>query len=214
MFNVDELLTCSAMPAISDVSLSLYKSFYENKLMPLVFSYDFFDGSSIQLEFPKARFRHLLGIQHIDHGITDDNIFQKLDDGLSFADWESDKRKHRKYNDMKDRIALFSCSYSTLKYGRIFYCPGRVVSNSPNVKLDYIILRQINNRGLNFGIRNEGGCHIPITIMPSRSSNIKKYVNEDKLKVVSGLTIKNKYSQEVIEKLTYADSFIMSDTNE
>ncbi|MBR1610198.1 MAG: hypothetical protein IJ672_01720, partial [Methanobrevibacter sp.] len=183
-----------------------------NHLMHLHFEYSFEDGDIIPVEFQMDRFRHILGIHHIDRTTSDENIFQKIDEGLSFGSWRANPRQRRKFNDMKDRIALFSCVYSTMRFGRIFFCPGQRVKNSPRVKLDYIIFRIIDNHGMNLGIRERRGIATPLTILPSRRSSdgFKRYIDDNNIKIVKKLKIINKNTNEIIDSIMYTDNFIMS----
>ena len=111
---------------------------------------------------------------------------------------------------MKDRISLFACIYQTLRLARVFYCQGQAVPNSPNVKMDYIMFMQVDEGGMNLGLRFNHGSLVPLTILPTRKNHIRKYVENLDERVVKGLLITNKDTGEIIEDISYADSFIMS----
>ena len=112
---------------------------------------------------------------------------------------------------MKDRIALFSCIYSTMCLGRVFYCPNQIVKNSPNVKLDYILFSIINNHGMNLGIRKRYGIETPLTILPSRRSNdeFKRYIDDNNIKTIKKLEISNKDTGKTMDTILYTNNFIV-----
>ena len=212
MLTSNDLMTLDTLPKIYDVSLSLYKDHFLSNLLPLTFYYDFTDGTKEIVKFQKLRFRHILGIHHIDKTTTDYNIFTMIDNGLSFVHWKRNPKQKRKFVDMTDRILLFSCVFNTLRFGRVFFCPGQIVKNSPNVKLDYIVHRQISNRGLNLGLRFENNVQSPITILPSRPSDYLKYVDQSNAKIVKHLKIVEDASNTVRYDIVYTDDFIMMNT--
>ena len=95
MLSTKALLFQNTLPSINDVSLSLYKEFFLDYLLPIRFEYFFEDGDIIPVEFQIDRFRHILGIQHIDKTTTDENIFYLIDNGLSFNSWKTNPRQKK-----------------------------------------------------------------------------------------------------------------------
>ena len=90
MLTKEELLDLDNLPLIKDVSLELYRDFSLTYLIPRKFMYHFSDVTSMNVEFEEWGIYHMLGIQHIDYRIKNDEFFQKIDDGLSFADFKVD----------------------------------------------------------------------------------------------------------------------------
>ena len=211
MLTKSDLWHQNEMPAINDISLQLYKDFYVNDLLPLRFYYVFTDESSLSVKFAPSKFRHLLGIQHIDRTTTDDNIFQMIDDGLCFDSWKADSRVRKKFNDMKDRIALFACCYHTLLHARIFYYPDANVPTSPNVKMEYLLHQQISNMGMNLGLKTVKGDLVPSTILPTRINKLKRYIDTSKEKFVKELVVRD--GERIVEHVIYSDNFIMKATD-
>lgn len=66
MLSSSDLLTQCAKPGIKNISLALYKQFYEDVLLKRVFRYVLQDGRTIDISFTPLGLYHLLGIQHID----------------------------------------------------------------------------------------------------------------------------------------------------
>ena len=114
----------------------------------------------------------MLAIHHIDYRITRNQFFAEIDNGLSLNDFASTPSINKRYKKYKERIAMFSCIYRVLRYGRVFYVPNRMVPNTGNVKSDYILFRQIDTKGMNVGLKYESGCFMPFTNLIS-----KTYIN-------------------------------------
>ena len=190
--------------------MDVYKDFYINYLMKIRFHYYFDDGSDFIVEFQDWAFYHLLGIQHIDSSITKNDFISKINNGLQFSNFKSNKKIRKRFNDQKERIAMFSCVHSVLKYARVFYCPNRVVLNTKNVSMDYILYREIDNIGFNLGIREENSCQVPLTILIDRQNQKEKHIDKSNIKNVSKLVISEKSSGNIIEQLVYSNSFIVN----
>lgn len=202
MLTKEELLTCETAPNIRDVSLSLYKEFAEEYLMGKVFHYTFTDGTELNIEFTEWGIYHMLSIQHINGKIGGDNLFEKIKNGLCFDDFKKTDAMKIRFQKQKKRITMFACVYKCLCEGKVFYLPSGKVNGTSNVKMDYIIYRELNNispsgiskNGLNVGIRKENGVFVPLTILKSKNSNIEEYIKTEELKIVNSFEIINKNS--------------------
>lgn len=160
MLTKEDLLDLDSTPLIKDVSLELYRDFSLTYLMSRKFIYHFSDGTSMNVGFEEWGIYHMLGIQHIDYRIKNDEFFQEIDDGLSFADFKVDDAIKDRFKHQKKRITMFACTYNTLRKGQAFYIPSGKVKNTNNVEVDYILYRPLrnnsgNNNGMNIGIRFE-----------------------------------------------------------
>lgn len=190
MLSKEDLLNLNAPPHIKNVSLELYKEFSLTYLLPRKFIYHFSDGSKINVEFTEWGIYHMLSIQHINYKIKNDEFFQKIDDGLSFNDFAADGAIKARYREQKKRIAMFACTYNTLRKGRAFYIPSGKVKNTNNVRMDYILYRTLdNNNGMNLGIRQESEKFVPLTILISKQSSLMNYVDSENFKLVEKLEI-------------------------
>lgn len=209
MLTKDDLLTMDTRPHINDVSLQLYKDFCNDVLFKRRFHYYFTDGTDIIVECREWGVYHMLSIQHIDYNIQKDQFFNYIDSGLSFKDFTINNAIKSRFRTQKERITMFSCVYCTLRYGRIFYIPNRIVENTTKVKADYLIYRQIDTKGMNLGIRYEDGCFVPLTILISKPIYLEKYINNSNQKIVSKLLITEKETEKIIENIIYTDEFIL-----
>jgi hypothetical protein len=176
--------------------------------LPRKFVYHFSDGTSITVAFEEWGIYHMLGIQHIDYTIASDDFFNRIDNGLSFADFKTNEAIKTRFKNQKKRLAMFGCVYNTLRKGHVFYIPSRKVQNTNNVKVDYIIYRTLynnnnNDTGINLGIRFENGKYVPLTILVSKQSSLMNYVDIKDFKLVEKLEIYDD-SENIIETLTYA----------
>lgn len=211
MLSCKDLLTYDSYPQLPDVSLKLYKDFSESVLMKRRFHYYFTDGDDFIVEFQEFGIRHMLGIHHIDGNAGKQNFFDDIDKGLSLSSFSKKKSMNQRFKKMKPRIRLFACTYHTLRCGRIFYCPNRTVCNAINVNMDYIIYREIDQKGFNIGIRLTNGCYVPLTILAANESWKDKYIDQSQIKIVKRLLITDIKTNNVIEDIKYSDDFIVSD---
>lgn len=208
MLTKEDLLNLDSTPLIKDVSLELYRDFSLTYLMSRKFIYYFSDGTSMNVEFEEWGIYHMLGIQHIDYRIKNDEFFQKIDDGLSFADFKVDDAIKDRFKQQKKRLTMFACTYNTLRKGHTFYIPSGKVKNTNNVEVDYILYRPLqnnggNNNGMNVGIRFEDGKYVPLTILISKQSALMDYVDIENFKLVEKLEIFDD-SGNIIETISYA----------
>lgn len=209
MITKEQLLTLDTLPHIKDISLKLYKDLCVDILFKRRFHYYFTDGTDMIVEFREWGVYHMLSIQHIDYTIPKDDFFHRIDSGLELSDFTINNSIKQRYRKEKERITMFACVYSSLRYGRVFYLPERYVPNTKNVRVDYLVQRIVNGKGLNLGIRYEDGRFIPLTILISKSSNPDKYVDIKNQKVVSRLLITDIESGDEIENIIYTDDFIV-----
>lgn len=165
MLTKEDLLVCDILPNIKNVSLKLYKEFVEEFLLGKVFHYTFTDGTDLCVEFTEWGSYHMLCIQHINGRIGGESFFDKIDEKLSFHDFETDNAMKFRFKKHKKRIAMFACVYNTLVNGKVFYIPSGKVYGTASVRMDYIVYQSISNisptgitqNGINIGIRNEKG---------------------------------------------------------
>ncbi|MGN1156601.1 MAG: hypothetical protein ACI4TK_10520 [Agathobacter sp.] len=209
MLSKEDLLTQDTKPLLREISLQLYKEFCTDILFKKRFHYYFEDGTDIIVECREWGVYHMLAIHHIDFSITKEQFFDKIDNGLTLSDFEVDNAIETRYKKYKERIALFSCLYQTLRYGRVFYLPSGDVPNTQRVKCDYLVYRQIGTKGMNVGMKYEDGCFVPMTNLVSRQRWLGKYIDTTTAKIVKQLIISNIESGEIEENILYTDDFIL-----
>lgn len=215
MLTKEDLLELDSTPLLKNVSLELYRDFSLTYLMPRKFLYHFSDGTTMNVEFEEWGIYHMLAIQHIDNRIKNNKFFQRISEGLSFTDFKIDNAINDRFKNQKKRIAMFACTYNTLRKGQAFYIPSGKVKNTNNVEVDYILYRSLqnnggNNNGMNVGIRFEDGKYVPLTILISKQSALMDYVDIENFKLVEKLEIFND-SGNIIETISY--SLTNKDTN-
>ena len=212
MLAKEDLLSLDSTPLIKDVSLELYKDFSLIYLLPRKFLYHFSDGTFMNVEFEEWGIYHMLGIQHIDYRIKNDKFFESINNGLSFADFKVDDAIKDRFKHQKKRLAMFACTYNTLRKGQAFYIPSGKVKNTNNVEVDYILYRTLynnsgnyngNSSGMNIGIRLEKGKYVPLTILISKQSALMNYVDVENFKLVERLEVIDSTGK-IIESISYA----------
>lgn len=211
MLNVNDLLCYDEYPQSSDISLELYRDFSQTVLMNRKFFYTFEDGTNISIIFTEYGIYHMLGIQHIDNTIRNNDFFNQIDNGLSLASFSANRAIKMRYKGCKSRIRMFACIYQTLRSGRFFYCPNGKVVNTASVMMDYIIYREISQKGLNIGIRNISDDNfVPLTILVSKAVNPTMYIDNCRAKIVKSLEISDINTGAVIENILYTDELVTS----
>ena len=208
MLTKEDLLELDSTPLLKNVSLELYRDFSLTYLMPRKFLYHFSDGTTMNVEFEEWGIYHMLAIQHIDNRIKNNKFFQRISEGLSFTDFKINNAINDRFKKQKKRIAMFACTYNTLRKGQAFYIPSGKVKNTNNVEVDYILYRPLqnnggNNNGMNVGIRLEDGKYVPLTILISKQSALMDYVDIENFKLVEKLEIFDD-SGNIIETISYA----------
>lgn len=214
MLTKESLVSQHTKPGLSNVSFSLYKEFYIDILMKRAFKYTFTDNTKIDVYFWEYGLYHLLGIHHIDYkNITKENFFDKIDSGLCFASMKTDKKAKNRFRDMSDRIELFSCIYYTLKYSRVFRVPSPVLKETTNVKVEYLLYQDIENKGFNVGLKTINGAMTPITILVDREKHKGCHIDPAYEKIVKELKIIDIENNKTIESFVYSNDFIMAGNN-
>lgn len=208
MLTKEDLLGLDSTPLLKNVSLELYRDFSLTYLMPRKFLYHFSDGTTMNVGFEEWGIYHMLAIQHIDNRIKNNKFFQRISEGLSFADFKIDNSIKDRFKQQKKRLAMFACTYNTLRKGQAFYIPSGKVKNTNNVEVDYILYRPLQNNGginngMNVGIRLEDGKYVPLTILISKQSALMDYVDIEDFKLVEKLEIFDNCGN-IIETMSYA----------
>lgn len=208
MLTESDLLTQDELPTLTDIGLSLYRDFSRNTLFAREFHYFFDDGTDVLVRFAEYGVYHMLAIQHINSRIPKNSFFARIDQGLALSDFELENAMRQRFKAQKTRIRLFACVYQALRMGQVFHCPDGRVPNTKDVEMDYIILREVSQKGLNVGLRlaDDGSCYVPLTILVSKPGDIKRYVDGCPEKRVRRLEITE--GGKPVERIVYADSFI------
>lgn len=156
----------------------------------------------IDVQFKEWAMKHLWSIQHINGGIKNTELFNKIDEGLSFADFSKTKAMKKRLLDNKDRIRLFACVYTILKTGNMFYVEEGKLPDT-EIKVDYIKSKEIGAKGVNLGMRLEEGVYVPLTLLIDRAIDSNKTVRN--LKVIKVLKLEIIENEQILEIIEYVE---------
>ena len=156
MLKTNDLLELRSMPLWPEISLTLYKQFAQQYLIPTVFRYHLKNNKILDVKFTEWSIYHLLGMQHIDGKIRNTDFFHKIDEGLDFGMFTENRRTKKRFNDYKLRIRMFSCVYSIMCTADMFFVKSGQIEGK-SVKADYLKHALIDGKGVNIGIRNING---------------------------------------------------------
>ncbi len=175
MYNTNDLYKNTHMAEWSNISLALYKDFAKNCLFDKTFRYFLDNESTIDVEFKEWAMHHLWAIHHIDYKISKKDLFDEIDNGLSFDRLMSSSETKKRLMNYRDRLRMFSCIYTILKNGNLFYVHEGVLEGT-RIKVDYLKSSIIDTKGANIGMRFIDGAYVPITLLIDRAINPRKTV--------------------------------------
>lgn len=214
MLTKQDLLTQNKIPEISDITLKLYVEFFEENLHGKIYEYKLNNGWNIKLKLDKSRVHHLLGIQHIDNTIDKNTFIDDIKDGkVTISMLKDNNGKKRRFNDMKDRILMFSCIYYLLEHCFCFYVPTGIVPNS-RVPADFLLFNLVSEKGLQLAVKKnkDNEYYKTMSLMPSRAANNDKYIKGLDEFIVIQINIfdkDNKLVKEIINnKLQHRESAV------
>ena len=202
MLTKEELLELTYPPNINDISLALYREFSIEQLMGKKFIYYLMNGEQLKVEFREWGIYHMLSIQHIDNSIDSNHFFEEIGNGLDISTFKSSDVLKTRLKGEKERITLFACIYFFLRNGRFFWVPNGKVRNTQNVKMDYLLYKEIGTKGVSVGIRYEDQAYIPLTVLIARPSNKEKHLQDGQKRNISKLIIYDE-NEKIVEYHTY-----------
>jgi len=200
MFTIEDLLTADSMPAWSDISLALYKEFSIQVLFSKTFRYYLENEMVIEVQFKEWAMKHLWAIQHIDSGIKNTELFDKIDAGLTFADFSNTKAMKRRLIDKRDRIRMFACIYTILRTGSLFYIEDGKLPGT-DIKINYIKSKEIDSKGVHLGMRYEEEIYVPLTLLIDRAIDPTKTIRD--LNAINVLKLEIVENDEIVECIGY-----------
>lgn len=166
-------------PCLQDISLRLYKKFYDNVLCKKIFRYTLENGKVIVLLFSPNNFMHIIGAQHMlgnDYKATKFN--QKIESGeLTLKSLQETNAKA--FSDYTDRILGFSSLYyvltncSIISFDKAIYNNNITAKGKAKIDFDYIIFKDINNKKIHLGLDtyNRGKTYYPKSMLISSALN-------------------------------------------
>ena len=204
MLAISDLLIQGSKPGIKNVSLKLYKQFYEDVLMKRSFHYVLKDGSVLDVSFGEYGLYHMLGIHHIDRNIDVKTFYDDIDNGLDFTVFRANRATKRRFIDMIDRIEMFSCLYMSMKQCKLFSVPSGTVKGTQQVAADYVIYHEINGEGMNIALRTTDNVLMPVTILSDRKAQKGKHIDVCNEIPIAQLDVIDTATQIVVENLMFS----------
>lgn len=158
MLTSNDLLKANNICDITDITLKLYKNFFDNILCKRVFLYNLEDQTQVKLMFEPTNLLHILGAQHIlgekykatkfNNGIVDGTMtFQELE-----------KRNSIVFNDFTSRFLNFSNLYQVITnctmvyFDKNTYDKNRSSKEESLMDFSYILYEDLNNKKVHAGL--------------------------------------------------------------
>lgn len=180
MLTIEQLKNLKQIPELSDLSLTLYKEFYEKFLSKILIRYHLQDGKIINLKFKEYSIPHLLGMHHYDYKHQNKDFYKLVEqNSISILYYVNnpDSRIKKAFRDNKKRVCAFACIYSILKDGSMIYFPDGVLQGK--IEADYAWFELISEKGITIGAREcleDPEVQSPITILIASKNNPHKHI--------------------------------------
>ena len=172
-------------------SLQELQFFYEQSLCYKRFCYTLKNGKTIELQFYRDNFCHLLGIQHVtrDKSNLGDKGYAKIQDGtLTIKKLKAINKPGFSY--IKNRIIYFPLIEHLLSNGSIFRFYQDRVRPASKIKADFLLHEVNNDVYLHLFLVKETSQRIlfvPTSFIPltAKNDNKKQYINFQEFKGIS-----------------------------
>lgn len=157
MLSATDLLTITAKPSETDISLEILHQFYKEHLCGRVFTFELDDTarSMVKLRFLDRHLCHLLGIQHIVKSLKNKYDYLgkkgsgKLENGTLTIDFLK-KTNKAWYKSKRDRILYFPFVHQIVKNPTVIVFSSDGLNT--NIVVDIILYNQVNNTFLHLGL--------------------------------------------------------------
>lgn len=158
MLTQDDLLGINNISNISDISLGLYKKFFDDILCKRLFIYSLEDDSEVKLAFQETHLLHILGVQHI---LGKNYKATKFNNGINSGTMtfeELEKRNNIVFNDFTDRFLNFSNLYHVITNCSMIYFNKETYEKNKSSKelslmdFSYILYKDLENRKIHVGL--------------------------------------------------------------
>lgn len=154
----NDLLEANSISDISNISLKLYKEFFDTILCERIFLYNLEDGTQVKLMFDPTNLLHILGAQHI---LGKKYKATKFNDGIiagTMTFKELEKRNIRAFNDFTSRFLNFSNLYNVITNSKMVYFDkdtydrNRKSTEESFINFSYILYEDLNNKKIHAGL--------------------------------------------------------------
>jgi hypothetical protein len=212
MLTQNDLLSINSISNISDVSLILYKKFFDNILCKRLFIYSLEDGSEVKLAFQETHLLHILGIQHI---LGRNYKASKFNDGINSGTMtfeELEKRNNIIFNDFTDRFLNFSNLYHVITNCSMIYFDKKTYEKNKSSKettlmdFSYILYKDLENKKIHAGLDtfNKGRSFYCKSLMITSAQN-DKIINEQKPILINNIRVIDKKTNNVLYNKNISD---------
>lgn len=187
-----------------NVSLKLYKDFFEDVLCKRVFVYSTDDKSKINLYFKPNNFMHIIGCQHLVN-LTANKFNDAIEDGsMSFEHLQ--KSNSNKFNDYTDRFLNFSNIYHVLTNCDVIYFNKEIYNPKSNMQYKYILFEDVFNKKLHLGVDtfNKGRTYFCKSLLVTSVNNDKIIKNQMAIPI-NKIEVLNKEDRSIIEQKILID---------
>lgn len=217
MLTQNDLLSINSISNIKDVSLGLYKIFFDDILCKRLFIYSLEDGSEVKLAFQEPHLLHILGIQHIlgrNYKATKFN--DEIKSGIMTFE-ELEKRNNIVFNDFTDRFLNFSNLYhvitncSMIYFDKKTYEKNKSSNQSSLMDFSYILYKDLENKKIHAGLDtfNKGRSFYCKSLMITSAQN-NKIIYEQKPIAINNIRVIDKKSNNIFYNKTINNTNIMA----
>ena len=212
MLTSDKLLESNNV-SMADISLKLYKDFFDKILCTRIFIYSLDDDKQLTLKFEETNLLHILGAQHILGKNYKASKFNKeiLNDNMTFEKLE--KKNNIVFNDFTDRFLNFANLYHIITNCKMIYFSKDTYNKNKKSKeeslmdFSHILYKDLNNKKLHLGLNtyNKGYTYYGESLL------VKSVQNDVLIKEQTPIGIKNikvidRKTKKVIEEVNCSQS--------
>jgi hypothetical protein len=215
MLTVSDLLGINHISSMQDISLKLYKEFFDDILCKRIFLYELEDGKKIKLVFQQNNLLHILGAQHILGNKYKASKFNTeiINGNMTFEELE--KKNGIVFNDYTSRFLNFSNLYHVITncdmvyFDKDTYNKNRKSNEESLMDFSYILYEDINNKKVHAGLDtyNKGFSFY------CKSLLVKSIINDSIIKDQVPIKIKNIKVIDIKTKEILLDKDIESSTD-
>ncbi len=217
MLTQNDLLSINSISNIKDVSLGLYKNFFDDILCKRLFIYSLEDGGEVKLAFQEPHLLHILGIQHIlgrNYKATKFN--DEIKSGIMTFE-ELEKRNNIVFNDFTDRFLNFSNLYhvitncSIIYFDKKTYEKNKSSNQSSFMDFSYILYKDLENKKIHAGLDtfNKGRSFYCKSLMITSAQN-NKIIYEQKPIAITNIRVIDKKNNNILYNKSVSNTNIMA----
>lgn len=206
MISKKDFLNKNNILNLEDISLKIYKEFFESILCKRVFVYTTNNTEKINLQFSPNNFMHILGCQHILGDNYKASSFNKdIDKGsMSFELLKS--LDNNKFNRFASRFLGFSNIYHVLTNCDCIYFDKEAYSSKSKMNYKYILFEDVYTKKIHLGLDtyNKGRNFFCKSLLTTSLENDKLIRNQKPIQI-DKIEVVDKLSKGIIEQKVLKD---------